>query len=138
MRYDETDGPKRQCLSGVPKTDKQVVHVRVGERLASTFPTELEKKMIGRHGFVVRIGNVVEHEIDEFFGNENGALRRRSFERDAIGDLTVVTDLDRSPWDIDILQPKIEDLVVSSDDLLPLSELRSSELTLIIYGCIGV
>lgn len=28
-------------------------------------------------------------------------------------------------------------LVVSLDDLLPLSELRSSELTLIICGCIG-
>ena|SRR5205823_5042652 len=28
-------------------------------------------------------------------------------------------------------------LTVSSDDLLPVSELRSSELTVIIYGCIG-
>jgi len=97
----------------VPETDKQVVHVRVGERLASTFPTELEKDMIGSHGVIVRIGNVVEKKIDEFIRNGNGALCRRSFERDPINYFTVVADLDRSSCDIDILQPEIEYLDVS-------------------------
>ena len=38
---------------------------------------------------------------------------------------------------LEVLDEETKDLVVSSDDLLPLSELRSSELTLIIYGCIA-
>ena len=39
--------------------------------------------------------------------------------------------------EIDIFDIQGESLVVSSDDLLPGSTLRSSELTLIMYGCIG-
>jgi hypothetical protein len=63
------------------------------------------------------------------------------------GDTLVVWRLDRLGRSlkhlietVTMLQEKgigFKSLVVSSDDLIPLSELRSSELTLIICGCIG-
>src|SRR5579872_933277 len=117
----------------VSETDKQVVHVRVGQRLASTFPTELEKDMIGCHGVIVRIGNIVQKKIDEFIRNANRTLCRRGLERDPINDLTVVADLDRSSCDIDILQPEVEYLPDAKSALVQESEKQS--LPRIVAGC---
>src|SRR2546430_10673507 len=94
----------------VPETNKQVVHVRIGERLASTRTTELEKEMIGGYCFSVRVGDIVENEVDQLIGDTDGALRRRSFERTSMSDLIVVANPHCSSSNIDILQPEIEGL----------------------------
>ena len=48
----------------------------------------------------------------------------------------ITTNLVFSEWER-IFKNPMTTIVVSSDDLLPGSTLRSSELTLIMYGCIG-
>jgi DNA invertase Pin-like site-specific DNA recombinase len=82
----------------------------------------------------------------------SGAKTEREGLQDALdhlrtGDTLVVWRLDRLGRTLKQLIELINELnsqgvgfksfVVSSDDLIPLSELRSSELTLIICGCIG-
>src|SRR6266487_2644155 len=64
--------------------------------------------------------------------------KRVAIHEDDAGMTTLaVLNVDTPIATLDILEADSHNFVVSSDDLLPGSTLRSSELTLIMYGCIG-
>src|SRR2546426_109391 len=119
-------------------TLKHLDECMVAQWLASSQAASSNQKDQG----ALRLGRTLLHDVgtqglERFWLVQIHHPFRPRFGPDPLGMIRAMTDHDAASTVLNILQVQVQHFYVSSDDLIPFSELRLSELTLIICGCIG-